>query len=189
MFRRAWERFCRSKKLYEYAFSSQVGFHVTEDHVALGKKIRWGKPEERRSSALRNSSSGKVWQYGVSASFNSWPFPHFKLKPRVLFSELDGMKAGEVINDSEKQHKLRRSVCKGWRNKAWHGRLMALMELLSDKTQFIELSLAEGFSIRLDSSPMQVTCPVTTILPDTMPEDAEEDDSSTLGNFNLVEEE
>ena len=38
--------------------------------------------------------------------------------------------AGDPFGDARKQHSLRRSVCKGWRNKQWHGRLMAFIEML-----------------------------------------------------------
>jgi hypothetical protein len=74
---------------------------------------------------LRNSAGGKVYQYGISATPYFWPFPHFQLKARALFAELAGDRAGAVIADANIQHRLRRTICKGWRNKAWHGRLMA----------------------------------------------------------------
>lgn len=185
MFRRAWENFCRSKNLSMYAFSSQLAFYVGEEQVTLGKRISWGEQGQRRSSMLRNSAGGKVWQYGVSASPNFWPFPHFKMKSRVVFAELVAkQKSGSVIDDSSQQHRLRRSVCKGWRNKTWHGRFMTFLQFLSNDSQFIDLPLSETNLIRLDVNPMFVSCPVTTALPDNMAEDAEEEDTSTLGNFD-----
>ncbi len=125
MFRKSWENYCRKKGLYEYLYSKQPGFHITHDQVSLGKRIPWGNPEQRRSAMLLNAASGKIWQYGVSASPYFWPFPHFRVKSRVLFSTLAGKESGEIINDINQQHRYRRSICKGWRNKAWHGRFMA----------------------------------------------------------------
>ncbi len=49
-------------------FATQTAFHVGEAQTPLGKRISWGRKGQRRSSMLRNSAGGKVWQYGVSAS-------------------------------------------------------------------------------------------------------------------------
>lgn len=184
MFRRAWENLCRSKHLGEYQFSKQLGFYVTESQTPLGRRIPWGQQEQRRSSMLRNSAAGKVWQYGVSASPYFWPCYHYKIKARVIFAELAGKQAGAVFDDVDKQHRLRRSLCKGWRNKAWHGRFMAFLEMLRGGSSSIELPLAGTCSVRLDASPVLFTSPVTTVLPDAMAEEAEESDDSTLGNFD-----
>ena len=189
MFRRAWENFCRSKGLYEYLFSSQTAFHIGEAQTPLGKRISWGGKGERRSSMLRNSAGGRVWQYGVSATPAFWPYVHFKLKSRVLFAELTSGKAGAVIGDTDAQHRLRRTICKGWRNKQWHGRLMAYLELLAVDAPCITVPLADTCAITLDARPIQFTSPVTTALPDTMDADAEETDDSTLGLFNAEDEE
>jgi len=189
MFRKAWEQFCRSKGLYQYAFSKQFGFYVTETQIPLGRKIPWGPPGQRRSSMLRNSAAGRVWQYGVSASPVLWPYPHFRLKARVLFAELAGKIAGAVYEDVDIQHRLRRSMCKGWRNKAWHGRFMAFVELLSGQSPHIDLPLSGSCALRLDTRPVLFICPVTTAQPDAMPDDAEESDASTLGNFHTEDDE
>ena len=189
MFRRAWENFCRSKGLYEHLFAAQTAFHIGEAQTPLGKRIPWGQKDKRRSSMLRNSAGGRVWQYGVSATPAFWPYLHFKLKARVLFAELSSGKAGAVIGDTATQHRLRRTICKGWRNKQWHGRLMAYLELLSADAPCIAVPLSEACAITLDARPMPFTSPVTTALPDTMEDDAEETDDSTLGLLNAEDEE
>src|SRR5262245_38886179 len=114
-----------------------------------------------------------------------WPYAHFKVKSRVLFAEFS---SGTVLANVEQQHRLRRTVCKGWRNKQWHGRLMAFLELLSNKSSYIELPLSDSSFLRLDASPIRVTSPVTTPRPDEMPEDGEEEDNSTLGSPDIEEE-
>ncbi len=189
MFRRSWERFCRKKGLFEYQFSGSIGILVTKGQVPLGKRIPWGEKSLRRSAMLRNAASGKVWEYGATATPFLRPFPHFKFKARILFSEQSGKEAGAVIQDADKQHYHRRTICSRWRNKAWHGRFMAFLELLSGSSPYIELALAESSSLVLDAHPILATSPVTTLLPDTMPEDAEEQDLSTLGNFEMEGEE
>lgn len=189
MFRQSWESYCRSRELYEYPYSKQLGFHVSEKQMPLGKRVSWGRQGQRRNSMLRNNAAGKVWQYGVSASPSFWPYPHFKLKSRVLFAELAGKVAGKVFDDPAQQHKFRRSGCKGWRNKAWHGRLMAFLELLSGDSQFIELPLSGSASIKLDATPILFTSSVSTALPDVLSDDDEEQDVTTLGNFHEEEDE
>jgi hypothetical protein len=189
MYRRAWENFCCAKGLYRYQFSLQPAFHVTEAQIPLGRKIPWGRKGARRSSMLRNSAAGKVWQYGVSAAPWPWPYPHFRLKARVIFAALSTGKAGAVFEDTDVQHRLRRTVCKGWRNKAWHGRFIAFVELLSGGSPFIVLPLSGACVLKLDAHPVLFTSPVTTALPDAMTDDAEEADTTTLGNFNPEEDE
>jgi hypothetical protein len=138
---------------------------------------------------LRNAAGGKVWQFGVSATPAFWPYLHFKLKARVLFAELtSGNRAGAVIGDRAIQHRLRRTICKGWRNKQWHGRLMAFLELVSGETLCITVPLSGASAITLDDRPILFTSPVTTALPNMMEDDAEETDDSTLGLFNAEDE-
>ena len=189
MFRRAWDNFCRAKGMHEYLFATQTAFHIGEAQTPLGKRISWGRQGKRRSSMLRNAAGGRVWEYGASATPAFWPYLHFKLKARVLFAELaSGNRAGAVIDDSAEQHRLRRTICKGWRNKAWHGRLMAYLELLADESPRIAIPLSGTSAIMLDPRPIPFTSPVTTVLPDTMEDDAEETDDSTLALFNAEDE-
>jgi len=188
MFRRSWEQFCRSKGLYEYAFSKQVAFHITKDQIPVAKRVSWGRQGQRRNAMLRNIARGKVWQYGVTALPSLWPYPHFKLKSRVLFAELANKEAGNVFEDKDQQHRLRRSVCSGWRNKAWHGRLMAYLQILSGGSATIDLPLSGSVNLKLDARPALAISPVTTLLPDLMDDDAEEQDVSTLGNLAIAEE-
>jgi TIR domain len=178
--RKAWETTCRSLGLLSFAYSKNPGFHISKDQARIGQRIPWGTQGEKRSSMLRNKAKGHVWQFGVTALPAFWPFPHFRLKARVLFSEVAADEAGLVIEDKKKQHRLRRSVCKGWRNKQWHGRLRAFLELLCGESSAITLRVGEEASIRIESVPMFFTCPVTTDLPDQIDDDDEEFDDSTL---------
>jgi hypothetical protein len=49
----------------------------------------------------------------------------------VIFAPRSGDVAGGPYDDKKKQHCLSRSVCKGWCNKQWHRRQMALFEVLA----------------------------------------------------------
>ncbi|HEY2709552.1 MAG TPA: toll/interleukin-1 receptor domain-containing protein [Caulobacteraceae bacterium] len=188
MLRQAWNRMCRDRGLLEYAYSAAVGFHAGKDQVKVGQKIAWGRQGDRRSSMLRNVARGHVWQFGVSASPMFWPFPHFRLKSRVLFASPLGDDADAPFDDAKKQHRLRRSVCKGWRNKQWRGRLLAFLELLCGDTAYIDLRLGPSSIVRLEAAPILFTSPVSTVLPDQSGEDDEEADDSTLGRPEPEEE-
>jgi hypothetical protein len=181
MFRQAWNRFCRERGLLEHQYSKAVGFHASKDLVKIEQKVPWGKQGDRRSSMLRNIAKGHVWQFGISGIPAFWPYPHFKLKSRVLFAPTNAQEASDPYNEPKKQHRLRRSVCKGWRNKQWHGRLMAFLELLSGESSFIDLRLSETAFIRLDPTPILFSSSVSTVLPNEMTDEQEEEDISTLG--------
>lgn len=188
MFRQAWERYCRERGLLEYRYSKAAGFHITDNHAKIGQKIPWGRQGDRRSSMLRNVAKGNVWQFGVTGLPAFWPFPHFKLKSRVLFAPLNGEAAGDPFDEARKQHRLRRTVCKGWRNKQWHGRMMAFLETLSADSAYICLSLGEKALIKLEAAPILFTSPVSTLLPDKLSDEQEEEDNTTLGRPEPEEE-
>ncbi len=189
MFRQAWNSYCRGRGLLECAYSNAVGFHASKRQGKIAARIPWGKQGERRWSMLRNVSKGHVWQYGVSALPAFWPYPHFKLKSRVVFAPHEAEEAGVPYDDVKKQHRLRRSICKGWRNKQWRGRLLAYLELLSGESAFIRLPLATDAHVVLEASPLLFTSPVSTALPDMLTDDQEEADLSTLGRPEPEEEE
>jgi hypothetical protein len=181
MIKRAWMTFCREKGFVDYQYSNGIGFHASPTQAPIGQRIPWGRQGDRRSSMLRNIAKGHVWQFGVTAMPYIWPFWHLKLKSRVLFSINNDTQIGIPIDDPRKLHQLRRSICKGWRNKQWHGRLHAFLELLSGDSAYIRLPLAKNAALVIEAAPMLFTSPVSTALPNLMDADEEESDSSTLG--------
>ncbi|WP_322517166.1 toll/interleukin-1 receptor domain-containing protein [Rhodopseudomonas palustris] len=181
MIKKAWLSFCRETGFVEYYYSNGVGVHASAAQVPTGHRIPWGKQGDRRSSMLRNVAKGHIWQFGLTAMPYFWPFWHMKLKSRVLFSIDNDTPEGLGIDDVRKMHRLRRNVCKGWRNKQWHGRMLAFLELLSGDSAYIRLSLATNATLVIDAAPMLFTSPVSTALPDVLDADEEEADTSTLG--------
>jgi hypothetical protein len=181
MMRRSWENYCRAKGLAPYTYAAATGFHASEGIIALGKKVPWGRQGERRSAMLRNKAQGKIWQFGVSGNPLFFPFPHFRLKARVLFAAGGGESVGEVFKDKKLQHRFRRTVCKGWRNKQWLGRLLAFLELLSGEEATIKLPVGSDRHVKLDATPVLFTSPVSTVLPNILQDEDEEHDNDTLG--------
>lgn len=137
---------------------------------------------------LRNIAKGHIWQFGVTALPAFWPFWHFKLKSRVLFALDNGTAGGLAIDDARKMHRLRRTVCKGWRNKQWHGRMLAFLEMISGESAYIRLRMSMNSDILLQAEPILFASPVSTSLPDILDADDEESDQSTLGRPDNDEE-
>lgn len=189
MLKQAWASFCRERGLIEYQYSASTGFHASPDLAPKGRRIPWGRQGEgRRSSMLRNVAKGHIWQFGVTALPAFWPFWHFKLKSRVLFAQDNGTPDGLAIDDSRKMHRLRRTICKGWRNKQWYGRMLAFLELMSGESAFIRLRLSATSDVVLQAEPILFSSPVSTALPDILDADDEETDQSTLGRPDNDEE-
>ena len=188
LFRQAWENHLRNQNFVAKTFSASTAFIVGEGKVKIKQRISWGRQGNRRNSMLRNIARKKVWEYGVSAQPNLFPFPHFRLKARVLFSEAKGIEKGAPIEDAKIQHRLRRSVCSTWRNKAWHGRMMAFMEVLAGDSPYVSLPVGIGQFIVLDAMPIQATSPVSARQRYKLGEDGEETDLSTLQGY-LAEDE
>jgi hypothetical protein len=180
IFRRAWETRAAEIGLLRFDYSNSTAYHVSGSQARVGQRFSWGTQGEKRSSMLRNVAKGHVWQFGVTAIPSLWPYYHFKLKSRVLFSEWNGESAGEVLDKASKQHRLRRSVCKGWRNPQWHGRLRAFLELLAGEAPFINLPVGSEIQVKLETIPIFFTSPVTTDLPTSVDDEMEEEDGSTI---------
>lgn len=189
MIKNAWFQFCKIRGLIEYNYSNSVGFHASPALAPIGSRIPWGKQGNRRSSMLRNVAKGHIWQYGVTALPATWPFWHLKLKARVLFAADNSTAEGLTIDDPKKMHKLRRSICKGWRNKQWHGRMLAFLEMLSGDSAYIRLRLSAEHDLVVDAAPILFTSPVSTMLPNDTDTDGEETDVSTLGRPESDDEE
>ncbi|WP_439401426.1 toll/interleukin-1 receptor domain-containing protein [Bradyrhizobium sp. DASA03068] len=180
IFRKAWEAWAINAGLLRIEYSKDAAFHVTKDQARIGQRIPWGTQGEKHSSMLRNIARKHVWSFGVTAIPSFWPYYHFKMKSRVLFSEVSGTEAGPVLQKKGAQHRLRRSVCKGWRNKQWHGRLRAFLELLVADSAYVTLSVGSQAGIKLEAVPIFFTSPVTTDLPDIADDAAEEADETTM---------
>lgn len=189
MIKEAWFKFCDIRGLIHYSYSNSVGFHASPALAPVGTRIPWGKQGDRRSSMLRNIAKGHIWQFGVTALPATWPFWHMKLKARVLFAADNGTPEGLAIDDPKKMHKLRRSICKGWRNKQWHGRMLAFLEMLSADSAFIRLRLSAEHDLVIDAAPVLFSSPVSTMLPNEADADDEETDVSTLGRPENDDEE
>ena len=183
LFRQGWEKHCKVEGFLEREFANGMAQFVPNSRAPQGKRIPWGRQGQRRSSMLRNVARDRLWEYGVSVRASLFPFPHFRLKSRVLFSDLDEHNVPSAIGDVRVQHRLRRSIAGGWRNRAWHGRLMAFMEVLAGESPYVMLPLGSDGHILVDAMPIQATSPVSARQTHYLGEDGEETDVTTLNGY------
>lgn len=191
LLRQAWEKHLSSRNFKAHGYSNSVSYHATDAQVGLNRRVSWGRQGQRRKSVLRNIARKKEWAYGVSVTPSLFPWPHLRLKSRVLFSDLGiNGEPARVIDDKRAQHTLRRGVCSGWRNKAWHGRLMAFMEVLAGDSPYVDMAVGDGLFVTADAMPVQVTSPVTARQRFEMDEDATEEDPTTItgGAVDLIDD-
>ena len=180
LLRQAWEKHCAREGFLAHTFSSGLSFHVGQNKLSLKKRVSWGRQGERRNSMLRGVARKKIWEYGVSV------IPSLSLSPYAPERSCTVLRHRErnkpiIIPDTKTQFRLRRSVCSGWRNKAWHGRVMAFMEVLAGDSPYVGLAVGSGGTITLDAMPIQFTAPVTARQINRLGEDAEKSDETTLG--------
>ena len=183
LLRQAWEKHCKREGFFAREYANGLAQIVQSAQVDVGQRIPWGRQGQRRNSMLRNIARGRLWEYGVSAKSSLFPFPHFRLKSRVLFSDLEEDKTPKVISDHKVQHRLRRSIAGAWRNKAWHGRLMAFLEVLAGDRPYVALPLGTGIHVQVDAMPIQATSPVSARQTHKLGEDGEEIDVTTLDGY------
>jgi len=65
IFRKAWESFGKRRGLLNFAYSSDLAFHVSREQARIGQRFNWGTQGEKRSSMLRNIAKKHVWSFGV----------------------------------------------------------------------------------------------------------------------------
>lgn len=103
------------------------------------------------------STKRKVrWHFGISASVNGVPFPHFRLKSRLIFTQ-DG---SHPLDSAARAHTLRRSFAKGWRNARWRDMLLSFLYWFGDGTTVIDVPVAPDEALVLSLPPLAFDCPV-----------------------------
>ena len=96
------------------------------------------------------------WHFGVSVSFRSVPFHHFRVKSRLIFTQ-DGH---DPLKSAARAHRLRRSFAKGWRNARWRDMLLSFLYWLGDGTTVLDVPLADDDALVLSLPPIMFCCPV-----------------------------
>ena len=153
----AFGNFLLAKGLKSYEMAShQPAWWVPATGPQGRLSFRW--PGISGSRQLQGMSTKRKvrWHFGVSASFSGVPFPHFRLKNRLVFTQ-DG---NTPLESTARSHTLRRSFAKGWRNARWRDMFLSFLYWLGDGTTVIDVPVApdEAFALSLPS--IAFDCPI-----------------------------
>ena len=138
------------------AVSSNTGTRTQPGFMCQRSKQ---KSQNEFAGAIKLNANGRCCGISQKAMSGSSALPASLPSGRFLTSSLNrafylrhsrGSEAGDPLDDPKKQHRLRRTVCKGSRDKQWYGRMLAFIELLAGDSAFIQLPLGEEACVKLD---------------------------------------
>ena len=151
-------------------------------------QIAFGWPRRKRGRRQIIGQSGKRsvhWHYAVNGQARNDPIPHFRIYSGLVFS-FHGL---DAIDDSKKQHRLRRSFAK-WRNARWRDMLLAFLWWLGKGASEIALPISNNQCMRVALPPMIFRAPMSIAQAGQQPPD--EDDPEIDYDFgdedSVVEE-
>lgn len=150
--RRALDAFFEAKglKAFEYA-DGRNAWWATARHATMDQHpFAWGELKGRRQLVGRSEKRGFHWHYGVSCWARSGPIRHVRVTGRVVFTS----NGHDLIGDSKRSHRMRRTFCKGWRNDKWRDLLLAFWHKLAEGADSVDVDLGEGVTMRLGLPPM-----------------------------------
>lgn len=122
-------------------------------------RFDWGFRRGIRQIVGHSGKRGVHWHYALNAQLRTFPLWHFRLSPRLVFSE-NGL---DAIADPKRSHSLRRSFAKGFRNARWRDMLCAYLWWLGDGKAQLLLPVGEGERIAVTVPPASFNCPVTVL--------------------------
>lgn len=171
---RAFENFCRSRGLKSYGGSGGRANWWGDIKTLPLNKVKFDWPFRRGLRQIVGQSEKRAihWHYAVNGQFRTGPIQHLRLSPRLVFSS-NGL---DAIDDVKRNHQLRRSFAKGWRNARWRDMLCAYIWWLADGTSEIAIAVGPMEHIVVTVPPMQFGCPVSVPEGDEAAADEDEDD-------------
>lgn len=175
--RRALDNFFESKSLlpFEIANGHHAWWAPLSEPLKSMLSFSWPDgPSGRRQLIGKSEKRGFYWHYGVVCSARSSPLRHVRVAARVIFTT----NGKDVYGDPGRQHRLRRSFCKAWRNDKWRDLLLTFWHWIGNGAKFIDVPFGEGASIRLRLPPMTFEAPFGIESPDdAAPSDDDDDDA------------
>jgi hypothetical protein len=98
----------------------------------------------------RSSSTMRYWHFAIQVHAKFRPDVVFHITSHVVFSD-----DGKIPwLDKKRMHRARRRQCKNWYNDVWRDRLLAAISFLAVEKPSLEIPVASGQSIIMDSRPM-----------------------------------
>jgi hypothetical protein len=156
LMRRGIERFVELKALQQTELANDRRIWWPDKGlVGLEQKaFGWpGGPAGRRQLVGQSRARNVFWHYGVSFWPSTSPLHHIRLSGHVSFT-LDGRK---IVGDARRMHRMRRTLCRSWRNDRWRDLLLALLYWLGDGATELRVALGNGADMVLGLPPMHFT--------------------------------
>jgi hypothetical protein len=162
----------------------QIAWWVTSVGPQGRISFRW--PEFSGSRQIQGSSAKRNirWHFGVTASFRSVPFYHFRLKSRLIFTQ-DGY---APLESAARAHRLRRSFAKGWRNARWRDMLLSFLYWLGDGTTVLDIPVTAKDAFVISVPPIVFSCPVGIQDPNDKSQDDDDPDIEFLTDGELEDD-
>ena len=146
--------FLRKKGLYKYEMSNRNAYYFydipdKENRVKLNRykksfRTLWGKSTDYR------------WHLAISGEAHVLPFPYYQISTHLYFTA----KGGEILNDADLQHSLRRTVPAGWYNREWFEKLLAISVKISDDSDHWRIQVADEECLLISTLPYEVESPI-----------------------------
>jgi hypothetical protein len=173
--RQAFERRFRERGLTGYALSDrQTAWWASVDAAPTAKvSFRWDGVAGLRQIQGVSAKRKMNWHYGVSVAARTGPIRHVRVISRLIFTT-DGHAPFE---DPSRQHRLRRSFAKSWRNARWRDMLLAFLYWLADGQDEFVVPVSSVDNLVLRLPPISWKAPVGVPIGDET-EDADDDDPS-----------
>ncbi|WP_292502155.1 toll/interleukin-1 receptor domain-containing protein [Mesorhizobium sp.] len=127
------------------------------DTVGLEKKaFAWNDgPSGRRQLVGQSKARNVFWHYGLSTWPATTPFIHFRLSGHVIFT-VDGR---STVGDASRMHKMRRTMCKSWRNDRWRDLMLAYLAWVAGDAPELSIDMGGDAVIKLELPPVQFDVP------------------------------
>lgn len=148
------KRFLLKKGLYKYEMSSRDAYYFydlpdKENRIKLnryGKSFRtlWGKSTDYR------------WHLAISGEAHILPFPYYQISTHLYFTS----KGGELLNDNDLQHSLRRTVPSDWYNREWFEKLLAISVKISNESEHWQIQVSDEMFVLVSTLPYELSSPV-----------------------------
>jgi hypothetical protein len=153
----SWEMYFDSSKLGVYQLANNRKCYYFHNNFGFGKVYFTGVDNRIKWRYLVGRRKDNFWHFALQGKAILHPIPAYIVKSHVMFSD-DGLH----IWDSDKRlHRARRSWCRNWWNDTWRDRLLASTSLLSNSQSDLEISVGNGVSIRISTTPAGFTSPVS----------------------------
>jgi hypothetical protein len=163
--------------LFELKGLNRYGMANRQTNWWLGKGTPEGRigfrwPQFYGSRQLQGHSAKRRvdWHFGVSTAFRTKPFPHVRVKSRLLFTE-DGK---NPLKSAARMQRLRKSFAKSWRNARWRDMMLAFLYWIGDGTTILNVPMGQNEDLVLSLPPMSFESPIS--IPGLGSQEEEDDD-------------